>query len=184
MEAERVPISTLLQGAQRPPPPAAPPSPELLETARRAGEENARLGLQSRIDALEAELEEATAQHARNLQAAQETASRLFAALEELLANELAGLAHAAARAVLAAEPAIAPDTLCALMADAIADLPRGTLHVPADMLEAARALCPDGWSAMPRAGLAPGTVEAVAGPALQRQSLENRLSGLLGAAQ
>lgn len=178
--ATRVPVSTLLNRpaearVQR------PPSPDRLLAERASGEAAARDELLPLIGTLQAELEAAEIRHAAGLQETRDLALRLTAALERLMAAELAELAHALAATVLEAEPVIQVETLRALVADAVSGLPGGKLCVPADALEAARGLCPDGWELEARPGLAPGTVEAVAGPALQRQTLSARLCALMG---
>lgn len=178
-QPRRVPIATLLHRPQRPAAPL-PPSPELLLAERDAGHAAAVHLLQPQVEALKAALSDAERRHRAELEETRELAARLFAGLETLLAAELAELAHAAAQAVLAAEPALSGATLAALIADAIHGLPRGTLHVPPEALACARPLCPEGWELRPRDGLAPGTVEAEAGPALQQQSLAGRLAALL----
>lgn len=177
--ARRVAIATLLHLPTRAPAPQ-PPSPDLLQAERASGHAAALGELLPRIDQLEAALQEAEGRHATELQSTQQLASRLVSALETVMAAELADLAHAIAAAVLAAEPATSAQTLAALLADSVRALPMGTLHVPPELLESARALCPEGWALEAREGLAPGTVEAVAGPALQRQSLSGRLSALM----
>lgn len=182
-EPRRVAVGALLQLPDMgtpPPDPPPDPSPEALLKAQQSGHAAAIAGVQPRIEALENQLAQANRTHSSELQAVQKLALHLFGALEQMLAQELGSLAHAAARAVLAAEPALSQATLCALIGDAIRDLPRGTLHIAPDLLESARALCPEGWSLVPRADLAPGTIDAQAGPALQHQSLGNRLSALL----
>lgn len=77
-------------------------------------------------------------------------------------------------------EPQGSTQSLAALIADAQLGLPRGTLKVPPEALEQARPLCPEGWALEPDEALPAGTIEAVAGPALQRQSLAGRLSALI----
>ena len=114
------------------------------------------------------------------MQATRELALQLAAALETLMATELAHLTHAVAAAVLTAEPATSVETLAALVADAVSGLPRGTLRVPPETLERARTLCPSGWALEAREGMPPGTVEATAGAALQQQTLAARLAALM----
>lgn len=178
----RVPLATLLYPPSRPEPVTAP-SPEQLREARQSGEAAALETLQPRIDALESALQDATRRHDGEVQQTRQLALRLFAGLEQLLAAELADLVHAAARAVLAAEPALSQATLVTLISDAVSGLPRGTLLVPPDALEGARALCPEGWSLQSDPGLA-DAIRAETGPALQQQSLANRLTTLLEAAR
>ena len=176
--ATRVPVSSLLnrpkeiRGLQ--------PPPDRLLAERASGEAAARDELLPLIDRLQAELEAAESRHAAELKATHDLALRLTAALESLMASELAELAHALAATVLEAEPVMQVETLRALVADAVSGLPRGKLFVSADALEAARGLCPDGWGLEARPGLPPGTVGAVTGPALQQQTLSARLSALM----
>ena len=179
----RVPLAALLHLPPRRPEPAPAPSAVQLLAARQGGEAAAMKALQPRIDALEAALEEASHRHAGEVQRTRELALRLFAGLEQVLATELADLAHAAARAVLSAEPVLAQATLATLISDAISGLPRGSLFVPPDALEGTRALCPDGWSLQADTGLA-DAVRAEAGAALRQQSLGGRLAALLEVAR
>lgn len=175
----RVPVSMLLRlPVERPAP--SQPSPNLLLAERAQGDAAARDELLPLIGALETDLAEAEARHAAELQATRELALQLAAALETLMATELAHLTHAVAAAVLTAEPATSVETLAALVADAVSGLPRGTLRVPPDTLERARALCPGGWALEAREGMPAGTVEATAGPALQQQTLAARLAALM----
>ena len=177
--ATRVPVSCLLN---RPVEAKVlrPLSPDRLLAERASGEAAARDELLPLIGRLQAELEAAESRHAAELQATRDLALRLTAALESLMAAELAELAQAVAAAVLAAEPVMQVETLRALLADAVSGLPRGKLFVSADVLEAARGLCPDGWELEARPGLPVGAVEAMAGPAMQQQTLSARLSALM----
>jgi hypothetical protein len=177
----RVPLAALLHLPPRRPEPAPAPSAAQLLAARQGGGKAALEALQPRIDALEAALEEASHRHAAEMQQVRDLTLRLFAGLEQLLATELADLAHAAARAVLAAEPVLGQATLAALISDTVSGLSRGVLFVPPDALESARGLCPDGWSLQPDPSLA-DAVRVEAGAALRQQSLGNRLAALLEA--
>lgn len=174
-EARTVPLARLLR-------PAAPaPSPDEIRAEAEA---------QAHADAdreWSARLADAEARHAADAaQAAGALASRsaltdnLLAALEERFAESLATLAHALARQVLGADPRLRPETLRALVADALAALPEGaagTLHLsPQDVSALAP---PPGWQLRPDPALSPGTVRAEAGPALARAGLALRLDAL-----
>ena len=178
-QARRVPVGTLLHlPAQKPV--RLPPSPERLQAERATGEASARAELLPRIAALERALAEAEQHHAADILATRECALRLFAGLETLMAAELADLSHAIAAAVLTTDPQSSAQALATLLSDAVRGLPRGTLRVPPEALEQARPLCPDGWALEPDDGLPANTVDAIAGPALQRQSLAGRLLALM----
>ncbi|MCG2841963.1 hypothetical protein L6Q21_13320 [Sandaracinobacter sp. RS1-74] len=177
-QARAVPVAALLL---KPVPMQAVPRPDPLADGWREGHAAALAQARPELEALQRALAESAARHAAELAEVRALALRLFEGLESLLARELADLAHGAARAVLATEPGVSLETLSALIADCLSGLAGGTLYVaPAD-LESARPLCPQGWALAPRDSLPAGTVEAESGPALQRQSLTDRLSALLG---
>jgi flagellar biosynthesis/type III secretory pathway protein FliH len=174
----RVPVGALLA---RPTDPPQPADPAQLEAARRAGQAEAMAEARAREEALQAKLEEALAKARAHEQEAARLTARLAAELETIFTREIASVAHAAAEAVLAAQPTWAQSTISSLVAEAVGGLPRGTLWVNEEQLGLARSLAPDGWQIAARPGLGLGEVEAEAGPALQRASISNRLDQLLG---
>jgi flagellar biosynthesis/type III secretory pathway protein FliH len=106
-------------------------------------------------------------------------AASAIAGVERAFADALAHLALAAARAVLAREPAVTPETLAAIVADVLAAAPErtGTIFVaPGD---AGRLGAVPGWSVAADPALAPGDVRAEIDTATIRSGIAHRV-GLL----
>jgi hypothetical protein len=99
------------------------------------------------------------------------------AALLDAVAADLAGLALSIAQAVLAAEPRTRPETLAALVREALADVPaeaRGTLLFPPDT--PLPDTLPTGWDSETDARVPPGEVLALLVPRGFHAALERRL--------
>jgi flagellar biosynthesis/type III secretory pathway protein FliH len=160
--------------------PRRPTADELQKQGFAAGRAAADAEWQPRFEALEATFyaarDDATARAAQ-----QEAQARAAAdALHALFATELARLAHAIAAQVLAAQPAIAPETLAALIHQALAAAApgdTGTLHVAPALLEHTRALLPAGWALAADPALAPGELLAETGPLIAIATLADRLA-------
>ncbi len=119
------------------------------------------------------------AEHAGELAEARATVRCAMAALDAALAESLAELAVDLCRAVLAAEPAVAPETLRSLVAEALAALPEGALGVVSvapDALGAAEGLLPPGWRVRADASLVAGVLRAEIDAATVTASLDRRL--------
>ena len=100
----------------------------------------------------------------------------LIDALEAQFADALCTLALAINQQLLAATPAIPPETLHALIADALATLPEGaagTLHLSPEDLPHVSA--PSGWQLHADPALAAGTLRAESGAALARAGIRLR---------
>jgi flagellar biosynthesis/type III secretory pathway protein FliH len=177
-----VPFSRLFAPAALP----AGPSPAArqqaaVEAAFAAGEAAGAARLLPRIAALEAEVEALTVRHGAELAAEAERSAAALAALEAALAGAVASIGLAAARAVLAREPALGADTLGALVAEALAGLPdgqAGTLRMHPDDAVTAPAL-PQGWAVLADPALAPGEMVAERGPGLSAAGVQCRLEQL-----
>lgn len=183
--ARAVPLTSLFQSA-----PEGPALDWLLAEAEArgraegAGEAEARL--MARLDADEQALAAAQADHARALAAMEEAhqaaTMALATALDAALSDSLALLGIAVARAVLAAEPATGPETLSALLADVLGQLPEGaagTLFVSPCMVQRAGAMRPAGWRVATDPALGPGAVRADVDAASFASSLASRLAQL-----
>jgi len=176
--AHAVPLARLFA----PPLPDGPPPHVLraaeLEAASAGARADAQAALLPRIEQLEAELAAERAARSADAAAQAEAVGAAIAALQCSFAEAVAGLAVAIARQVLAAEPALQPETLATLVAQALEQAPEGncgTLRLHPLHLPLAPAL-PAGWRLVPDADLLPGSVVAEAGAWLARASLDLRL--------
>jgi len=186
--ARAVPLSTLLQrqppakseAVPTPPVPAVDARAEAEAVGYAQGHAAAEAELMARIDSLEQALAEAGAQHQAAIAESRALLQAAVDAMDAALAQELAGLTFAAAKAVLAREPRPGEVTLRSLLAEALHGLSRGTLFfAPAD-LECGNRIAPEGWMVEARASLTAGMVEAEVGATLLRVSLQQRLQQLL----
>lgn len=161
----------------------SPPDPQAAEREREAALELAyaqglRDGEAAQLTAFTSAGEEQAAQHAAAIAAA-------FAAqqsLAETMAESLAELAIQVARAVIAAEPLVRPETLRSLIAEALAAAPAesgGIVLVAPNSEAASRSALPPGWTCVADPRIAAGTARAMLGPSAFTASLERRLCQL-----
>jgi flagellar biosynthesis/type III secretory pathway protein FliH len=149
--------------------PAHQPSPEARAATREAeawrrGHEAARAETAEAVAALEAALRES----AHRAHAVEQAAAQALAAMQQKLevafADSLTTLALGVAKAVLAAEPTLAPATVRTFVDDLVSAVPEGAcprVRVHPDALGPVQAVLPPGWTAWPDSALEGATLVA-----------------------